>query len=169
MTRSHRFGEGWPARQYDSDLEKELTDVTNVTRWISGVNARFEAKRVGIIAQGPGKDLREVWAVPRVFWSTRSWFVDGLFTPSASRWAEWYAAAGYEHLERNAANANGNGEVIRGFASEIGVKFRATLSGKARWAVFGYRFGGLRIGVRAHGISRLREPRLIIELGAGAF
>jgi hypothetical protein len=167
MMRSHRFGAAWPARQYDSDLEKELSDPENVTRWISAINARVESKRAGVIVQGPGFDMREAWLVPRAHVG-RGWFVDALVTPSASRWADWYAAAGFEQLRRNDTQS-GDRETIRGFASEVGVKFRVILPGRARWAVMGYRFGGVRIGVRAHGFSRLQHPRLVLEIGAGAF
>lgn len=170
MMRTHRFGEGARTAQYGSNLAKELSDPRNRARWISAINARIQSRKVGIVLQGPGYNAGEVWAVPRVFVSRNSWFVDALVTPSASRWAEWYAAAGFERIRRNAADApEGGDQFIRGFGSEIGMKFRVTASGKYRWALLGYRFGGLRIGVRTNGISRLQEPRIIIEIGAGAF
>lgn len=170
MMRSHRFGEGAKTGQYGSNLERELSDPRNRARWISAINARLQSKNVGILIQGPGYNAREVWAVPRVFYSRNSWFVDALVTPSASRWADWYAAAGFERVRRNPAEAPGReNQFIRGFGSEIGMKFRVAVPGKLRWALLGYRFGGLRIGVRTNGISRLQEPRLVIELGAGVF
>jgi hypothetical protein len=168
MMRTHQFGESSTTRQYDSDLEKEISNPENFARWVSAVNARLQSKEVGVIVQGPGYDAREFWAVPRVFVSRNSWFVDTLITPSASRWADWYAAAGFEDVRRSRTDIGQNGS-LRGFASEIGMKFRIAAPGKYRWGLLGYRFGGLRIGVRANGISRLQQPRLIIELGAGAF
>ena len=48
------------------------------------------------------------------------------------------------------------GDDVTGFASEIGLKFRVAVSGKARWALFGYRFGGVRLGIqgqRLHAIE----------------
>jgi hypothetical protein len=91
-------------------------------------------------------------------------------TPSASRWAEWYVAAGYER-GLTPARPDGGGDMVRtnGFASEAGMKLRVTISGRARWALLGYRFAGVRLGVRANGFTRLQQPRLIVEIGAGAF
>jgi hypothetical protein len=56
-----------------------------------------------------------------------------------------------------------------GFASEVGVKFRFAVSGKARWALLGYHFGGVRLGIKANGFTRLRHSRLVVEIGAGVF
>jgi hypothetical protein len=58
---------------------------------------------------------------------------------------------------------------VTGFASEVGFKFRFAAGGKARWALLGYQFGGVRVGIRANGFTRLRNPRLVVEVGAGVF
>jgi hypothetical protein len=165
--RTHQFGEAPTTHPYDSDLEKE---ISNFTRWVSAINARVQSKQVGIIIQSPGYAAREFWTVPRVFVSRVIRFVDALITPSASRWADWYAAMGFEQVRRNTADIGQYGnQFLRGFRSEIGMKFRIAAPGKHRWRLLGYRFGGLRIGVRANGISSLQQPRLISERGAGAF
>ncbi|MBN2369623.1 MAG: hypothetical protein JXO72_03975 [Vicinamibacteria bacterium] len=51
------------------------------------------------------------------------------------------------------------------------MKFRVAVSGKARWALlgYGYRFGGVRIGVCTNGWSRLKHTRFVVEIGAGVF
>jgi hypothetical protein len=165
--RYHRFGAAWPAAQYESDFASELLDPENAFRWISAVNARLESNVVGVTVQGPGLDLREFWVVPRAH-VRRGWALDALITPSASRWADWYVAAGVERLRANAAGAD-TVTVSHTFASEIGVKLRAAVRGRSRWALLGYQFGGVRLGVRASGFSHLRQPRLIVEVGAGAF
>ena len=170
MMRTYDFGPASPARQYDSDLEKELLNPENVTRWVSAVNARLQSNRVGVIVQGPGFDMREFWLVPRAYVDRGTWFIDALVTPSASRWADWYVAGGFERLRRPLAQTEDtNRQVIRGFAAEIGMKFRVTVPGRYRWALLGYRFGGVRVGIRANGFTRVEQPRLVIELGAGAF
>jgi len=46
---------------------------------------------------------------------------------------------------------------------------RARIPGKARWAVLGYQFGGVRLGVQALGFGSLDDIRLIFEIGAGAW
>lgn len=119
--------------------------------------------------QGPGLDLREVWAVPRVIFSD-GWSVEALITPSASRWFDWYVAGGYEQgIIRRSPASGEEPQGVNGFASEAGLKFRLTVSGRARWAVLGYRFAGVRLGIRSSGFSRVQHPRFIVEVGAGAF
>jgi hypothetical protein len=171
MMRYHRFGSQWPADQYESDLARELSDPENAFRWVSAVNARFESRRAGASIQGPGFDLREVWLVPRAHVVGRGWAVEGLVTPSASRWVDWYAAVGYERGLANTPDdaARDGARTVSGFGGELGLKFRVAAPGRTRWAVLGYRFGGLRLGLRASGFWRLREPRVIVEIGAGAF
>ena len=165
MMRSHRFGAAWPPEQHESDVARELSDPENAFEWISAVNARFDSGRVGLAVQGPGWDLREAWLVPRVL-VNRDWAAEALLTPSASRWADWYVAFGYE---RGVTPRRPAVESRNGFASEVGIKMRLTVSGRARWALLGYHFAGVRVGVRANGFSHLRQPRLIMEFGAGAF
>lgn len=168
MMRYHRFGAEWPADQHTSDLARVLSDPENLFRWVSAINARLDSQRVGVSVQGPGFDAREVWIVPRLH-VNRGWGIDALLTPSASRWADWYVAMGYERGLTAGRGGAVAGRGVNGFASEIGVKLRATATGRARWALLGYRFGGVRLGVRANGFTRLREPRVIVEVGAGAF
>jgi hypothetical protein len=170
MMRFHRFGSLWPAEQHESDVARELSDAENAFKWISAVNARLDSRRLGVTAQGPGLDLREFWLVPRVHLN-RGWGVDALITPSASRWADWYVAAGYERglITARTGDGQGDGATVRGLAGEAGLKFRVAVSGRARWALLGYGFGGVRIGVRANGFSRLANPRVVVEVGAGVF
>jgi len=168
MMRFHQFGPAWPPDQHDSDVARELSDPENLFTWISAINARVDSRRFGASVQGPGLDLREVWLVPRLL-VNRGWAVEALVTPSASRWADWYVAAGYERGLTPPDAAGADGPSRNGFAGEVGLKLRVNVSGRARWAALGYRFAGVRMGVRANGFARLRQPRLILEIGAGAF
>lgn len=170
MMRYHRFGREWPAEQHGSDLARALSDPENTFRWVSGVNARVDSNRVGATVQGPGFDLREFWLVPRAHLVGRGWGVEALVTPSASRWADWYAAMGYERGLAPRSNAAADaGRVFSGFGAEAGLKFRVATDGKARWALLGYRFGGVRLGLRTSGFSPVRNLRFVVEIGAGAF
>ncbi len=170
MMRDNRFGAAYPANQYESDLQRELSDPENALRWISGINARVESNRVGVTVQGPGLDLPEFWLVPRAHFD-RGWAVEALLTPSASRWIDWYAAVGYERHRARPRAAIGPDErsAERHLASELGVKFRVTVPGRLRWVLLGYRFGGLRLGVRVNGFSHLHSARVALEIGAGVF
>jgi hypothetical protein len=166
MMRSHRFGSEWPVGQHDSDLARDLSDPETLFRLVSAVNARIESNRIGVAVQGPGLDFREFWVVPRGY-ASRGWSADLLITPSASRWVDWYIAAGVERFRF--AGEDEAARVPHSFASELGVKFRVAAPGRTRWALLGYQFGGVRLGVRSSGFARLRHPRMIVELGAGAF
>lgn len=169
MMQFHHFGPEWPTVEYTSSQGQSLSDPENVYRIVSGFNLRWDKDRVGGSVQGPGFDLREVWLVPRAHLMD-GWAVDALITPSASRWVDWYVAGGYERGLVRIQERNGNpSEVLNGFASEAGLKFRVSLPGRARWAALGYRFSGVRIGIRTSGFARIREPRFVIEIGAGAF
>lgn len=83
--------------------------------------------------------------------------VDVAYMPSASRFADWYVAAGldYGRFESTSDVEDGNR-----FALEAGVKFRFPIPD---WGTF---FGG-RIGIRANGKSPLERQRLVFEVGAG--
>lgn len=133
-------------------------------------------------AYTPGYDVNvhvnDAWGVRDVFGSGRllgSGFssADALITPSASRWADWYVAAGYEKLEERIDATTGLPDpdypASSGPALELGYKFRMTFKGKARIASLGYHFGGVRLGVRASGYPMLQNIRAVIEIGAGVF
>ncbi len=170
MMRAHGFGIAWPARQHESELGRVLSDPQNFFRVVSAVNLRLDASQFAASIQGPGIEVPEVWLVPRVLANERGWAADLMVTPSAARWVDWYLAMGYDQGLIRVKTADGTrGQAVEGFASELGIKFRVAVSGKARLALFGYNFGGVRLGVRTNGFSRLKNPRLIVEIGAGVF
>ena len=82
---------------------------------------------------------------------------DVAYMPSASRFADWYVAAGMDYGRYEADD-----EVEEGarFAFEAGVKFRFPIPD---WGTF---FGG-RIGIRANGHNSITNPRMVFEVGAG--
>jgi hypothetical protein len=82
--------------------------------------------------------------------------MDLVYLPSASRFADWYAAGGLDYGRYESATEVEDGNR---FAIETGVKFRFPLPD---WGMF---FGG-RIGIRANGKS-LDRQRLVFEVGAG--
>jgi hypothetical protein len=165
MMRSHRFGSEWPTDQHETEIGRVLSDPNNLFRVISAINVRFDSTEFPIAVQGPGLEIPEVWLVPRVMFNQRGWAADILTTSSASRWIDWYLAMGYEDglIERNDGTPN------KGFGTELGIKFRMAVSGPARWMLLGYEFGGVRLGIRTNGFANVRQPRIIVELGAGVF
>ena len=107
--------------------------------------------------------------------------VNALFTPSASRFVDYYVSGGlrrqYEPVEKSVTIDTEDGPrditILEppqwNFVTEIGFKLRARIPSKARWAVLGYQFGGVRVGVQALGFGSLDDLRLIFEIGAGAW
>jgi hypothetical protein len=83
-----------------------------------------------------------------------------------------YVSAGGAY-EREMAEIEGEtgpwGDPDWNFVAELGVKFRARISGKWRIMSLGYHFAGIRFGVRNSGFNEARHTRLIIEIGAGIF
>jgi hypothetical protein len=104
-----------------------------------------------------------------------------MYTPSASRFFDWYLVAGpryqYRDIEVNATIETEDGEKEITFTKapnwdfywETGVKIRARVPGKIRPFVLGYNFAGVRVGVQALGIGRLEDIRIVFEIGAGAW
>ena len=104
-----------------------------------------------------------------------------LFSPSASRFADYYFSGGlrrqFKPVERTVTVDTEMGQreltIIDppqwNFVTEVGLKLRARIPAKARWAVLGYQFGGVRLGVQALGFGSLDDLRLIFEIGAGAW
>ena len=125
--------------------------------------------------------MRQGWILPKVTVSEVDYSVTAMFTPSASRFADYYISGGFrrqfETVERTITIDTDEGRqditVIEppqwNFTTEIGLKLRARIPGKARWAVLGYEFGGVRVGVQALGFGTLDDIRLIFEIGAGVW
>lgn len=83
--------------------------------------------------------------------------MDLAYTPSASRFADWYVAVGLDYGRFESPTEIEEGKRL---AVETGVKFRFPLPD---WGTF---LGG-RIGIRANGRSPLERQRLVFEVGAG--
>jgi len=172
MMRFHGFGPDVKIAQFGNAVVAELSRQETPFRLLSGVALRGDVGELGVSLQGPGLDLGEFWVVPRVT-LVEGLTADVIFTPSASRWADWYVAVGYEHLLPRSKTVDGEKVVTRetfdGFGVEAGYKFRFAVKGTARWLVLGYNFAGVRLGVRTNGYSSLKNFRFIAEIGTGVF
>lgn len=171
MMRSHRFGSEWPVQQHESELGRVLADPENFFRAISAVNLRFDGNQLAASVQGPGLEVTPIWLVPRVLANSQGWAAEVLVTQSAARWFDPYMSMGYERglIRLDPTDEYPNGEPNKGFATELGFKFRMPVDGWKRWLLLGYQFAGVRMGVRFNGFAEIRQPRAIIELGAGVF
>jgi hypothetical protein len=181
MMTDHRFGRDELPTQYQAgSIERALSELSLPDSWLSA-SLRVSGRTLGAAFIFRGMDLREGWIVPRLTVSKRDVTGDLLFTPSASRWADYYLAGGVRRQfvttreSRTIETEQGRQEVAVliepdwKIAVEAGVKIRARLPAKMRPFVLGYSFGGLRFGVQALGFKQVDQLRFIWEIGAGAW
>ena len=96
------------------------------------------------------------WPLARATWSLdgpRRFVLDMAYTPSVSRFADWYAAAGWRH-ELGTRPGGGNDS-----------KWELEAGLQLRWQFIGVRLGG-RTRVAHFGLS---DERIVVELGLGPF
>ena len=94
MMTDHRFGVDELPSQYEAgSINRALSDLSLPDAWLS-LSLRVTDRRPGAALIFRGLDLREGWIVPRVTVSARDVTGEFLFTPSASRWADYYVSAG---------------------------------------------------------------------------
>jgi hypothetical protein len=181
MMADHRFGIAELPTQYKAgSIDHALSELSLPDSWLSA-SLRVANRRLGGAFIFKGLDLREGWIVPRVTVSGHDVTGELLFTPSASRWADYYFSGGVRRQyvtrreSRTIETEQGPQEITVlvppswNIVVETGVKFRAELPRKMRPFVFGYSFGGLRFGLQALGFSRVEQFRFIWEIGAGAW
>ena len=181
MMADHRFGRDEMPTQYEAgSINRTLSELSLPDSWLSA-SFRVAGRTLGAALIFKGLDLREGWIVPRVTVSEQDATGELLFTPSASRWADYYLSGGVRRQfvttreQRTIDTEQGRREVEIvvppdwKIAVETGVKIRARIPAKVRPFVLGYSFGGLRFGVQALGFSRVDQLRFIWEVGAGAW
>jgi len=181
MMAEHRFGlEEQPTQYKSGSVHRALSELSLPDSWLAA-SFRVTNRQAGAALIFRGLDLREGWIVPRATVSARDASAEILFTPSASRWADYYVAGGFRRQfvttreSRTIDTEQGPQEITEVVAPnskivfETGVKFRALLPRKVRPFVLGYNFGGLRFGLQALGFSRVEQFRFIWEIGAGSW
>jgi hypothetical protein len=181
IMQEQRFGLDQPPGQHEvGSVNRALSDLSLPDSWLSA-SLRVTNRRLGAAFIFKGLDLRQGWIVPRVTVSDRDATGEALFTPSASRWADYYFSGGVRRQfvttreTRTIDTEQGRREVEIlvppnwDFVVETGVKFRAQIPRKMRPFMLGYSFGGMRFGLQALGFSHVDEFRFIWEIGAGAW
>jgi hypothetical protein len=181
MMSEHRFGRDELPTQYAAgSIGRALSELSLPDAWLSA-SLRVSGRSLGAALVFKGLDLREGWIVPRVTISSRDATAELLFTPSASRWADYYLSGGVRRQfvttreQRTIDTDQGRQEVDVlllpdwKITVETGIKIRATLPEKVRPFVFGYTFGGMRFGLQALGFKQVDQFRFIWEIGAGAW
>jgi hypothetical protein len=166
--RMHRMGRDDQPDQPHYTLEDLPQRLTYSRTILPPTSARWD-RGPGIAVILPGLDLREGYVVPRVSWSRKDLAIEALFTRAAAQFFSWYASAGAGRESiRNSVDVL-EAEKEWNFVSEMGVKFRLRRTGRSRLFTLGYRFAGVRLGIRNSGFDRLDDMRFIVEVGAGVW
>jgi len=181
MMREHGFGRDELPAQYEAgSVARALSEMSLPDSWLSA-SARVSNRTLGAALIFRGLDLREGWIVPRVTVSKEDATAELLFTPSASRWADYYFSGGARRQfvttrERRTIDTEDGPRDIDvlilpdwKITVETGIKFRARLPAKVRPFVLGYTFGGMRFGLQALGFRQVDQFRFVWEIGAGAW
>jgi hypothetical protein len=181
MMSQHRFGsDQLPSQHKEGSADRALSELSRPDSWLSP-SFRLAGRAIGAGVVFKGLDLRQGWIVPRATFSNQDVTAEMMFTPSASRWADYYVSGGVRrqyvttHETRTFDTDQGTQEINAiitpnwKIVVETGFKFRANLPNRMRPFVLGYTFGGMRFGVQALGFTQIDQLRFIWEIGAGAW
>ena len=176
MMKDHHFGSAFEPHQIVLNGIKGLTTsmVETPSAWIPSISLRQDGPyALGFTFIFRGINTNMFWAVPKVNWMRHHRGYEMLFTPSASRWADWYVTIGTDHFKELTKQVDGEEIVTRkdewALATEAGYRFRFRVPAKLKPATFWYDFGGVRFGVRSNGFDNLHNLRLTAEIGAGVW
>jgi hypothetical protein len=182
MMNDHGFGVEQEPTQYDpNDVRDALRRLRQPGgSWVPSISLRHE-RRLGVSLIFLGTDVGVGWIAAKVNANETSASLGGLFTPSASRFADYYVAGGVNRIftttSFDAEVETEEGRVGVTFSvpprwdpyMEVGVRFRVKVSDRARWFLLGHSFGGVRLGIRTLGFSDFFDTRFVVEVGAGAW
>jgi hypothetical protein len=176
----HQFGaEEMPDQYAAAGIEDVFRNLKSPDRFLS-FSLRTEGA-LGVALVIRGLDLRQGWVVPKI--NVNGFSASGglMYTPSASRFFDWYLVGGMrrqfesitETIEIDTSEGAKEIEVVRPpnwkLYTELGIKIRAEVPSKIRAFALGYHFAGIRVGIQALGTGKLDDIRLVFEIGAGAW
>jgi len=185
MIKYHRFG--LPPRRnplFDADHIAENFSLVLRRDRVSGARGY----RLAFLSRLHRVSGLSGWMVARLTWDFHSGgSIEGVVTPSASRWFDWYVSPGGMYLDQEHQGFFSSFD----FKPELGIKVRAGrdelgVVGKVIKVLFPFgklgRFIGLRLGLRAEGLERILSPgkddpnlkgirgvRFVWEVGGGAW
>lgn len=134
----------------------------------TSVAARRDGDRVGFALVYPilALEFPKVggWVYPRIFGlrnsdgsdAIYSVGIDALYTPSLSRWLDWYASVGARALTPDRPGAKTT--VVREYEGGVRLRFK-------KWGTF----QGARLGMRWEGFKHVTNQRMTFELGIGVW
>lgn len=169
MMAYHGFGEAQEPVQFrEGSLRGRLNRMGGPDEWLS-LSLRGAGSRIGAAIVLKGLDLRQGWLVPRLVIDDVAASAEGMFTPSASRWADVYLSAGAERQFETVTEGDTAVPPNWSMAIEAGIKLRAEIPQRVRPFALGCNFGGVRLGLRGVGFPTVDRWRFIWEVGIGAW
>ena len=184
MMSYHGFGADQEPAQYGpNDIRRALQELRQPNGgWLPSMSWRVE-RGVGVALVMGGTDVGLGWIAAKINVNDSAGSIGALFTPSASRFADYYVAGGLQRLFTSTQfdvqidTEEGRREVAFALPPttdmyiEGGVRFRAQLPDSLGWLewILPDRFIGARVGVRTLGLSDFFDTRFVFEFGAGAW
>ena len=182
MMSYHGFGADQVPSQYGpNDISGALQELRQPDGgWWPSVSTRVE-RGLGVGLVMGGTDIGAGWIAAKINISESIASIGVLFTPSASRFADYYVAGGLHRLltdtRFDVQLHTEEGRMENSFTLppstdvyiEGGVRFRAQLPEGYRWITLGDDFIGARLGIRTLGLSDFFDTRFVFEFGAGAW
>ena len=182
MMSYHGFGADQELSQYGpNDISGALQELRQPDGgWWPSVSTRVE-RGLGVGLVMGGTDIGAGWIAAKINISESIASIGALFTPSASRFADYYVAGGLHrlltdtrfdvqfHTEEGRMETSLTLPPSTDVYIEGGVRFRAQLPEGYRWITLGDDFIGARLGIRTLGLSDFFDTRFVFEFGAGAW
>jgi hypothetical protein len=158
LMRDQRFEADFTPDQFKSGWMRDLMRPTQGTNpLIRNISVRRDRGLGGALVFR-GWDFLEGSLMPRVTFTENSVSLEGLFSPTSTRFLNWYVSAG---PLRDSGNWN--------WVTEAGLKILVRVPPGARAWSLGSEFTGLRVGVRSSGFDDLAPIRFVAEIGIGGW
>jgi len=142
-------------RKWVHDLLKPLSGTNPL---ITNVSFRRDRTAGGAVTFR-GVDIGQGYLLPRfTFTRDADLGFEALFTPTATRFLNWYVSAGI-----------GNDLDEWKFVAEGGLKVNVRVTGFLKTATLNSEFAGFRFGIRTAGFDKLSPIRFIVEIGIGGW
>ena len=159
LMRDQRFGSDDEPDQYGRRWVHDLlSPLSGTNPLITNVSFRRD-RMVGGAVTFRGWDVGQGYLLPRITF-TRDADVgfEALFTPTATRFLNWYVSGGI-----------GNERDEWKFVAEGGFKVNVRVTGFLKTATLNSEFAGLRFGIRTGGFDNIAPIRFIVEIGVGGW
>lgn len=159
LMRDQRFNPDDEPDQYTRKWVHDLlAPLSGTNPLITNISFRRD-RTVGGAVTFRGVDIGQGYLLPRfTFTRDADLGFEALFTPTATRFLNWYVSAGI-----------GNDLDEWKFVAEGGLKVNVRVTGFLKTATLNSEFAGFRFGIRTGGFDKLSPIRFIVEIGVGGW